>query len=73
MYIVEDDYEALEKGFFVYDALYSYVQLVRIREENKDELEKIDRGMRFDFIKKRIKQPPKVEVKRPNQGFKKHI
>jgi hypothetical protein len=65
MYVVEDDYEALEKGFFVYDALYAFVQLRKIREENKDELEKIDRGKRFDFIKERIKQPPKVKVKRP--------
>jgi len=38
MYIVEDDYEALEKGFFVYDALYAFVQLNKIREENKVEL-----------------------------------
>jgi len=67
MYVVEDDYEALEKGFFVYDALYAYVQLRKIREENKDELEKIDRGKRFDFIKERIKQPPKVKVKRPSK------
>ena len=65
MYIVEDDYEALEKGFFVYDALYSYVQLDKIREEHKDELAKMDRGMRFDFIKSRIKKPPKAKVKRP--------
>jgi len=65
MYIVEDDYEALEKGFFIYDALYSYVQLKNIRVENKEELEKIDVGKRFDYIKTLIKQPPKAKVKRP--------
>lgn len=67
MYIVEDDYEALERGFFVYDALYAYVQLKRIREEYKDELAEIDRGERFDFIRARIKKPPEVEVKRPSR------
>lgn len=66
MYIVEDDYEALEKGFFVYDALYAYVQLKKIRETYKDELARIDRGKRFEFIKARIKKPPEVKVKRPS-------
>jgi len=65
MYIVEDDYEALEKGFFIYDALYAYVQLAKIRQEYKDELEKLERGKHFEFIKARIKTPPKARVKRP--------
>jgi len=67
MYIVEDDYEALEKGFFVYDALYAYVQLKKIQEEYKDELAKMDRGERFAFIKAKIKKPPEAEVKRPSK------
>jgi len=67
MYIVGDDYEALEKGFFVYDALYAYVQLKNIREEFKEELAKMDRGKRFDFIKARIKKLLEVEVKRPSK------
>jgi len=65
MYIVEDDYEALEKGFYVYDALYAYVQLEKIREEHRDELAEMDRGDRFEYIKALIKQPPDAEVKRP--------
>ena len=67
MYVVEDDYEALEKGFYVYDSLYSYVQLKKIREEHKEELARINRGERFAFIKARIKKPPKVTVKRPTR------
>jgi len=67
MYILEDDYEALEKGFFVYDALYGYVQLKKMREEYRDELAKMGRGKRFDFIKARIKKPPEVYVKRPSR------
>lgn len=65
MHIVKDDYETLEKGFFVYDSLYVYVQLKKIREEYNDELSKLDRGKRFDFIKARVKKPPEAEVKRP--------
>jgi len=67
MYIVKDDYEALEKGFFVYDALYAYVQLKKIQEEYKDELAKMDRNERFNFIKARIKKPPETKVKRPSR------
>ncbi|MEM2921423.1 MAG: chromate resistance protein [Candidatus Bathyarchaeia archaeon] len=66
MYIVKDDYEALEKGFIIYDALYVYVQLRNIMERYKDELAKIDRWKRFDFIKSHVKQPPKGKVKRPS-------
>lgn len=65
MYIVEDDYEALAKGFYVYDALYAYVQIKKIQDEYKDELSKLDRGKRFTFIKTRITKPPEAQVKRP--------
>jgi len=40
MYIVNDDYEALEKEFFIYDALYAYCQLKLLREQYKEQLEK---------------------------------
>jgi hypothetical protein len=65
MYLVEDDYEALTKGFYVYDALYAYVQVKKIQKENNDELSKLSRGERFSFIKTRIKKPPEATVKRP--------
>lgn len=64
MYIVKDDYDALEKGFFVYDALYVYVQLKKIREEYKDALAKMDWRKHFDFIKAHVKEPPRAKVKR---------
>jgi len=64
MYIVEDDYEALDRGFLVYDALYVYVQLERIREKHKDELARMDPGKRFEFIKARINRAPEAKVKR---------
>jgi len=67
MYIVKDDYQALERGFFVYDSLYAYVQLKKLREEYKDELAKIDRSKRFDFLKARVKKPPEAKIKRPSK------
>jgi hypothetical protein len=65
MYVVDDDYEALERGFFVYDALYAYVQLKKLREEHKDTLAKMGRSKHFEFFKARIKKTPKTKVKRP--------
>ena len=64
MYIVEDDYEALEKGFYIYDALYAYVQVKKIQEKYQDELSKLDRGERFNFIRAKIKTSPNAKVKR---------
>jgi hypothetical protein len=65
MYLVGDDYEALEKGFYVYDSLYAYVQLKTLREVHKAELSKLARGERFNFIKARIQKPPPTRVMRP--------
>jgi hypothetical protein len=67
MYIVKDDYEALEKGFYIYDALYIYVQLEKIQEKYKDVLAKMERWQQFDFIKSHIEAPPKATVKRPSR------
>ena len=67
MYIVQDDYEALEKGFVMYDALYVYVQLAKIREKYKDELAKMERGKQFDFIKAHVREAPTAKVKRPSK------
>jgi len=57
----------LEKGFFVYDALYVYVQLKKIQEEYAEELAKMDRRQRFEFIKSKIKLPPPAVVRRPKK------
>jgi hypothetical protein len=67
MYIVKDDYEALEKGFYIYDALYVSVQLGKLQEDHRDELSKIERSKRFDFIKSHIKKAPDAKVKRPKK------
>ena len=67
MHLVKDDYEALEKGFYIYDALYVYVQLEKIREQYKDVLAKMERWQQFDFIKSHVEAPPKATVKRPSK------
>jgi len=67
IYIVQDDYDALEKGFIMYDALYVYVQLPKIREKYKDELAKMERGKQFDFIKAHVREAPTAKVKRPSR------
>ncbi len=56
MMIVKDDYEAIEKGAYVYDALYAYCKLNLTREKYKAELEKMDRKQRFPFLKQKMKE-----------------
>lgn len=56
MMIVKDDYEAIEKGAYVYDSLYAYCKLNQIREKYKQELEKMDRKRRFTFLKQKMKE-----------------
>lgn len=56
MMIVKDDYEAIEKGAYVYDSLYAYCKLNLLREKYKTELEKMDRKQRFTFLKRKMKE-----------------
>jgi hypothetical protein len=50
----KDDHEAIEKARPVYDALYNNCKLKLIREKNKTEIEKMDRGQRREFLKKKL-------------------
>ena len=54
--IVKDDYEAIEKGAYVYDSLYAYCKLNQLREKYKNELEKTDRKERLPFLKQKMKE-----------------
>ncbi len=56
MMIVKDDYEAIEKGKHIYDSLYAYCKLRILREKYKQELEKMDRKQRFEFLKTMMKE-----------------
>ena len=47
---VKDDFEAVEKAAYVYDALYSYCKFKLLREKYRDELEKMSRTERREFL-----------------------
>lgn len=56
MMIAKDDYEAIEKQMYLYDALYAYCKLRIIKEKHKSHIEKLDRKQRFEFLKKKMKE-----------------
>jgi len=56
MMIAKDDYEAIEKQTYVYDALYAYCKLRLIKAKYGSEIEKLDRKQRFDFLKRKMKE-----------------
>jgi len=51
-----DDFEAVEKAAYVYDALYSYCKFKLIREKYKDELEKISRTEQREFLVRKMRE-----------------
>jgi len=56
MMIAKDDYEALEKQAYLYDALYAYCKLRLIKAKYGREIEKLDRKQRFEFLKKKMQE-----------------
>ncbi len=52
--VSKDDYEAIEKARTVYDALYANCKLKLVRDEYNDEIEKMDRRQRREFLKKKL-------------------
>lgn len=54
MFLVKDDYEALEKGFFIYDALYVALKARKVMERDKEKLKTMERGERFSYIKSQL-------------------
>ncbi len=54
MFLVKDDYEALEKGFFIYDALYTALKARRIIEKDAEKLETMNRNEKFSYVKSRL-------------------
>ena len=53
---VKDDFEAVEKATYVYDALYSYCKFKLLREKYKDELEKMSRKERRNFLIRKMQE-----------------
>ncbi len=56
MMIAKDDHEAVEKQAYLYDALYAYCKLRLIKERYANEIEKLDRKQRSEFLKKKVKE-----------------
>jgi hypothetical protein len=52
--VAKDDHEAIEKARPVYDALYTNCKLRLVRDKHKDEIEKMDRKQRMEFLKKKL-------------------
>lgn len=50
----KDDHEAVAKTSQIYDALYTNCKLKVIREKYKKETEKMDKGCRTEFLKRRL-------------------
>jgi len=53
---LKDDFEAIEKAAYVYDALYSYSKLKLLREKYEDKLEKMNRKQRNEFLQKKMQE-----------------
>jgi hypothetical protein len=53
---VKDDFEAVEKAAYVYDALYSYCKFKLLREKYKNDLEKMSRTERRDFLIEKMRE-----------------
>jgi hypothetical protein len=54
--VAKGDHEAIEKARTVYDALYTNCKLRFVRGKYKDEIEKMDRNQRREFLKKKLKE-----------------
>ena len=54
--VFDSDEEAVEKGAYVYDALYANCRLRRLREEYATELEEMDHRGRREFLRSRLRK-----------------
>jgi len=52
--ISKDDHEAIEKASIVYDALYTNCKMRHIREKHLNELDRMDRKQRRQFLKTKL-------------------
>ena len=53
---VKNDFEAVERAAYVYDALYSYCKLKLLRKKYKNELAKIDQKQQGEFLRRKMRQ-----------------
>jgi len=53
---VKDDFEAVKKAAYVYNALYSYCKLKMLREKHRDELGKMSRKEQREFLTEKMRE-----------------
>jgi len=53
---VKDDFEAVEKAAYVYDALYSYCKFKLLQNKYKDDLVKMSPKQRNDFLRGKMQK-----------------
>lgn len=53
---VKNDFEAVEKAAYVYDAFYSYCKLKLLRGKYKDELEGMSRKQQNEFLRRKMQK-----------------
>ena len=53
---VKDDFEAVKKAEYVYDALYTYCKLKLLRKKYKDESGKMNRKEQRDFLRRKMQK-----------------
>ena len=53
---LKDDFEAVKKATYVYDALYTYCKLKLLRKKHKDELEKMNRKQERKFLRRKMQE-----------------
>jgi hypothetical protein len=51
MFLVSDDYEAIEKGSYLYDCLYSYCAYKMVMKEHESEIKNTNKEERFGLLK----------------------
>jgi len=54
--IVKDDHDAIEKGRYLYDALYAYCKLERLRKKYAAEIQQMSKAERRSFMRGRLRQ-----------------
>jgi hypothetical protein len=54
---VKDDFEAVEKAAYVYEALYSYCKYKLVCEKHKKELEGMSIKQQREFLRKKMQEP----------------
>jgi len=52
--IAKDDHEAVDKGMYIYDALYAHCRLRHLREMHAEELDRMTKAEQRDFLRDKL-------------------